>query len=124
MASDSELPVLVNAAKQGRITPAEFRQRLSDCYVFVLSPDPVRDLSKIAPVMLVVDDVPHLAVFSSLDAAKPMTDTYPHYGKVVFRAALASVPQCCGLVLDPGSLSGFAMSPAQINEWREQPRKN
>lgn len=124
MTSGSDLPELVEAAKHGRITPAEFRKRLIGSYVFVLSPEPVQDMARIAPVMLVVEGVPHLAVFSSLDMARPMTETYPHYGKVLFRSVLTSVPQRSGLVLDPGSLSGFAMSPARISEWRELPQKN
>ncbi len=124
MDSQSELPTLVEDAKRGDLSPSEFRRRLSDAYVFVLSSEPVRDLVAIVPVTLVINNVTHLAAFSSLSAADAFIVSFPYYGKVKFRAALASIPADCGLVLDPGSISGFAMSPVQIDEWRELPRTN
>lgn len=111
----------ITRAREGRLTMQSVLWTFAAGTVYVPSgADPGPDRGGMRPVYYEVEATRMLAVFTSLDAAEVISDLAPFIVAFSGEDLLTTMPSTEGIVVNPGSGSGFDVPPEGLAAFRQE----
>ncbi|WP_336626561.1 MULTISPECIES: SseB family protein [unclassified Microbacterium] len=111
----------ITRAREGRLTMQSVLWTFAAGTVYVPSgADPGPDRGGMRPVYYEVEATRMLAVFTSPDAAEVISDLAPFIVALSGEDLLTTMPSTEGIVVNPGSGSGFDVPPEGLAAFRQE----